>query len=72
MSLQDTILASVQEHGVTSLDIDRDAVVNGVDSIAVTIEARGGVRHEFTFAKSNHMSGEHIATVIKSYLRNRT
>lgn len=71
MSMKDGLYDALKGHGVKYIDIDREAVVKGVPSIKVDVFYNDSV-HEFTFAKGNHMDTEHMATVIKSYLRNRT
>lgn len=75
-TFKDDLYAALDGHGVKYINVNRDASVDGVPSIAVDVyvrEANGdGKEHKFTFAKENHMDAEHIADVIKSYLRNRT
>jgi hypothetical protein len=71
-TFKDDLYAALEGHGVKYINVNRDASVSGVPSVAVEVYARGDVKHEFTFAKANHMDAEHIASVIKSYLRNRT
>jgi hypothetical protein len=71
-SFKDDLYKALEGHGVKYINVNRDASVNGVPSIAVEVFAVNEAQHEFTFAKGNHMDAEHIATVIKSYLRNRT
>lgn len=71
-SFKDDLYDALEGHGVKYINVNRDASVNGVPSIAVEVFAINDTSHEFTFAKANHMDAEHIASVIKSYLRNRT
>ena len=71
-TFKDDLYAALDGHGVKYINVNRDASVNGVPSIAVEVYAVNDVKHEWTFAKDNHMDAEHIAKVIKSYLRNRT
>lgn len=75
-TFKDDIYDALDGHGVKYINVNRDASVNGVPSIAVDVYVReangGGSEHKFTFAKGNHMDAAHIADVIKSYLRNRT
>ena len=71
-TFKDDLYDALQGYGVKYINVNRDASVNGVPSIAVEVYAVNDVKHEFTFAKGNHMDAEHIAGVIKSYLRNRT
>lgn len=70
--MKEELYTALEGHGVKYINVNRDASVNGVPSIAVEVYAVNEAKHEFTFAKGNHMSVEEIATVIKSYLRNRT
>jgi len=76
-TFKDDLYDALEGHGVKYINVNRDASVNGVPSIVVEVYTTGVVtgnelKSEFTFAKANHMDAEHIATVIKSYLRNRT
>lgn len=71
-SFKDDLYANLEGHGVKYINVNRDAVVNGVPSVAVEVYAINDVKHEFSFAKANHMGADEIAKVIKSYLRNRT
>lgn len=71
-TFKDDLYNALEGHGVKYINVNRDASVNGVPSIAVEVFAVNGATHEFTFAKGNHMIAEDIAAVIKSYLRNRT
>ena len=73
MSFKEEIYEVVKGHGVKYIDVDRNAVVNGVPSVEVKVYATDRTEaHEFTFAKANAMSAERIGKVITSYLRNRT
>lgn len=73
MSFKEEIYEVVRGHGVKYIDVDRDAVIHGVPSVEVKVFATDRTEaHEFTFAKANAMSAEHIGKVITSYLRNRT
>lgn len=73
MSFKEEVYEAVKGHGVKYIDVDREAVVNGVPSVLVKVFATDRTdAHEFTFAKANQMSAEHIGKVITSYLRNRT
>lgn len=73
MSFKEEVYEAVKGHGVKYIDVDREAVVNGVPSVLVKVFATDRTdAHEFTFAKANAMSAEHIGKVITSYLRNRT
>ena len=69
---KDDLYYYLQGHGVKYINVNRDASVNGVPSIVVEVYAVNDVKHEFTFAKANKMDAAHIASVVKSYLRNRT
>jgi len=71
-TFKDDLYAALEGHGVKYINVNRDASDHGVPSIAVEVYATNGVSHEFTFAKGNKMDAKHIASVIKSYLRNRT
>lgn len=71
MSMKEGLYEALRGHGVKYIDLDRDVEVKGVPSIEVVVYFND-TKHEFTFAKGNHMDTEHMATVIKSYLRNRT
>lgn len=70
--MKEELYKALEGHGIKYINVNRDASVNGVPSIVVEVYAENAAKHEFTFAKGNHMDVEHIATVIKSYLRNRT
>lgn len=73
MDFKETIYKALEGHGVKYIDVDRDANVNGLDATLIKVYATDREQaHEFSFAKANHMDAEHMATVIKSYLRNRT
>lgn len=71
-TFKDDLYDALDGHGVKYINVNRDANVNGVPSIAVEVYALNEAKHEFTFARGNHMTAEHMAEVIKSYLRNRT
>lgn len=72
MSFKDELYDALVGHGVKYIEVDRDAVVKGEPSVAVNVYATDRpAKHEFTFSKANHMSAEHMAAVILSYLRNR-
>lgn len=71
-SFKDDLYSELEGHGVKYINVNRDASVNGVPSVVVEVFAENTAQHEFTFAKANKMDAEHVASVIKSYLRNRT
>lgn len=71
-TFKDDLYDALQGHGIKYINVNRDASVNGVPSIAVEVYAVNDVHHDFTFAKGNHMNADEIASVIRSYLRNRT
>ena len=71
-SFRDELYIALEGHGVKYINVNRDASINGVPSITVEVYDTNDAKHEFSFAKGNHMDAEHIASVIKSYLRNRT
>jgi len=72
-SFKDTIYNALEGHGVKYITVDREAEIKGAPAIHVTVFATDrSAPHEFSFAKANLMDAEHIAAVIKSYLRNRT
>lgn len=67
--MKDGLYEALADYGVKYIDVDREVEVNGVPSIKVDVFLESG-EHKFTFAKGNHMDTEHMATVIRSYLRN--
>lgn len=72
-SFKDTIYEALKGHGVKYITVERNADIKGSPATHVMVFATDrSAPHEFTFAKANLMSAEHIAAVIKSYLRNRT
>lgn len=71
-SFKDDLYNALEGHGVKYINVNRDANVNGVPSVAIEVYAVNDAKHEFTFAKHNAMSAKNMADVIKSYLRNRT
>lgn len=71
-TFKDDLYDALEGHGVKYINVNRDASMDGVPSIAVEVFAVNDTKHMFTFAKENKMSAEAIAKVIKSYLRNRT
>lgn len=71
-TFKDDLYTALEGNGVKYINVNRDASVNGVPSIAVDVYAVNGAHHEFTFAKGNKMDAGHVGSVIKSYLRNRT
>jgi len=73
MGLKEDIYNGLIGHGVYKVDVDREATINGLPSVAVVVHAADGRDpHAFTFAKVNHMDTDSMVAVIRSYLRNRT
>lgn len=73
MSFKDDLYEGLKGHGVKYIDVDREATINGVPATSVRVFATDrSAPHEFSFAKANLMTAEHMAKVIQSYLRNRT
>jgi hypothetical protein len=71
MSLKDDLLNGLKEFKVWRIDIDRDVYVKGQPAIKVTIYTTTHNPHEFTFAKANQMTTQHMLSVIRSYLEHR-
>ena len=72
-SFKDTIYSALQGHGVKYITVDTEAEMAGAPAIHIIVFATDrSAPHEFSFAKANLMDAEHMAEVIKSYLRNRT
>lgn len=71
-SFKDTIATGLADFGIKHLSVNRDATVNGVPSVAITffvpIEDKKKFKAEYTFAKANQMSAEHMVKVIRSFL----
>lgn len=73
MSFKDTLYEGLDGHGVKYITVDRDAEIAGSPATHVLVYATDRhAPHEFSFAKANLMTAEHMAKVIVSYLRNRT
>lgn len=73
MSFKDELYAGLYGHGVKYIDVDREADIAGSPATTVRVFATDrSAPHEFSFAKANLMTAEHMAKVIVSYLRNRT
>lgn len=72
-SFKDTIATGLADYGIKHLSVNREAVVNGVPSIAVTffvpVEGKKQFKAEYTFAKVNTMNPDHIVKVIRSFLK---
>jgi hypothetical protein len=62
----------LREYGVTAIAEKRDDTLNGAPATSFIVHQRGYEPHKFWFAKGNHMSREHMETVMVSYLRSRT
>ena len=71
-SFKDELYERLEGHGVKYVNVNRDANINGVPSVAVEVYTVNEKKAEFNFAKANHMDAEQMAKVIQSYLRNRT
>lgn len=72
-SFKDELYNGLQGHGVKYITVDRDAEISGAPATHVVVFATDrSAPHEFSFAKANQMTAEHMAKVIVSYLRNRT
>lgn len=70
--MREELLTLLEGHGVRSLNVNKDANVHGEPSVAVKVVSTTGAEHEFTFAKDRKVTVDGMATIIKSYLRNRT
>lgn len=71
MSLREDLLNELRGFNIWKVDIDREAVVKGQPAIRITVFTTTHNPHEFTFAKANQMTTQHIASVIRSYLEHR-
>lgn len=71
MSLREDLMTGLPGFNIWKVDIDRDLHVKGQPAIKVTIYTTTHNPHEFTFAKANQMTTQHILSVIRSYLEHR-
>lgn len=71
MSLRDDLFHALRGYNVWRIEVDREAVVKGNPAIKVTIFTTTHDPHEFTFAKANQMTTQHMTKVIRSYLEHR-
>lgn len=71
MSLREDLLHTLPGYKIWKIDVDRDVYVKGNPAIKVTIYTTTHNPHEFTFAKANQMTTQHMSSVIKSYLEHR-
>lgn len=71
MSLREDLFHTLQGYNVWKIDVDREVVVKGSPAIKVTIYTTTHNPHEFTFAKANQMTTQHMSKVMKSYLEHR-
>ena len=71
MSLRDDLFHTLSGYNVWKIDVDREAVVKGNPAIKITIYTTTHNPHEFTFAKANQMTTQHMTSVIRSYLEHR-
>lgn len=75
MALKDRLHEAVEELGYTarSISVKRDETYNGIPSWYIVVEWTNQneqtYKSEFHIAKANGMDDEHIAKVVKSYLR---
>lgn len=71
MNFKDDLLYELRDYHVWKIDVDREISVKGQPAIRVIVYTTTHNPHEFTFAKANKMTSEHMIAVIKSYLAHR-
>lgn len=71
MSLREDLLGGLKGYNIWKIDVDREVVIKGSPAIRVTIYTTTHNPHEFTFAKANQMTTQHMLSVVKSYLEHR-
>lgn len=66
MGLRDELNTRLPE-GTTILKIDREANLNGLDALTISVTVPGtDLFIESTFSKANSMSNEHVANLVAS------
>lgn len=71
MSLREDLLNGLPEYNIWKIDVDREVHIKGQPAVKVTVFTTTHNPHEFTFAKANQMTSQHMLSVIKSYLKHR-
>ena len=73
--MRDELIALLKNHNVKDVTVDRDAEHHGEPATGIEVlftDINGDEKiGEFSFLKANHMSVQHMASVIISVITNR-